>query len=355
MLGLYLGAYIIFISLVALLLLALALRPKRGQNHIKGKAFNPRVLVIMPCKGHDIELKRNLEAAASQDYENYKLITVVDSNNDSALKSIRAANAESILSNSKCANCSGKVRAISTALSRFRDYDAYVILDSDALVGKDWLTDVITPLADRRIGISTSFPLFRPIGGFWSWVKFVWGFVGISLMESESTRFGWGGTLAFRKDLLSKDDMKYFSESVSDDIALTKIAKRKGLKLAYEPDAAPIIDSDDNLAKFSEWANRQTALSIRGDPKLFYYGVVFYSASILVLLSSIILSIMVSPVFLLLLLPLLAGALKTYKRSGGSLIAACIFPLINFLYLANLLKAKGMRAIEWRGRRYSLK
>jgi cellulose synthase/poly-beta-1,6-N-acetylglucosamine synthase-like glycosyltransferase len=349
-----LTVYIVFISLVALFLFVLSFRRRPRQEYLTSKGYNPKVLVIIPCKGLDIGLAGNLTAAKRQRYSNYEVIAVVESEKDEAVRSIKAAGLKFIISKFNCRNCSGKVRNISAALSQFKGYDAYVILDSDAHVGRDWLSGIIAPLHDKRVGLSTSFPAFRPIGGFWSYVKFVWGFVGISLMESPSTRFGWGGTLAFRKDFLSKADFRRFSESVSDDIALTDIAKAKGLKIAYVPGIDIIIDSNDSFKVFWEWANRQTALSINGSGKVFYYGVIFYSASILVFLSAIILSIFVNPVFLLLLLPFIAGWAKTYRRSNGSLAAICIYPLINFVYLANLIKAKGMRKIRWRGRTYDL-
>jgi cellulose synthase/poly-beta-1,6-N-acetylglucosamine synthase-like glycosyltransferase len=354
MVGPFLIIYIVFISLVALFLLALSIKRNPGQKYRTSKDYNPKVLVIIPCKGHDIGLARNLTSAKRQSHTNYDVIAVVESKGDEAVKSIKSAGLKFIISKFNCRNCSGKVRNISAALSGFRNYDAYVILDSDAYVGREWLSSVIAPLYDKRIGISTSFPTFRPIGGFWSHVKFVWGFVGLSLMEHPATRFGWGGTLAFRKDLLSAVDFKKFSESVSDDIALTSITKAKRLRIAYTPDLGIMIDSKDDFGVFWEWANRQTAFSINGSGKVFYYGVVYYSASILVLVSAIILSISINPIFLLLLLPTVAGAARTYERSKGSLAAVCIFPLINFVYLANLIKAKGMKRVTWRGRVYDI-
>ncbi len=347
--------YEAFIALVALFLLALAARPRSGKDYRVRKGFRPRTLVIIPCRGRDIELERNLRAALVQSYRRYDAIAVVDSANDEAVQYIKAAGMRFIVSSADCKRCSGKVRAIATALEKFTNYDAYVILDSDVLAGTEWLGSIIAPLGDRHIGMATSFPTFRPIYGFWSNVKFVWGFVGSSLMESKATRFGWGGTLAFRTDLLAKADLAEFKSSVSDDIALTRIVKKKGLGIAYVPEASPVVYTQESFGSFAEWANRQTALSISGSPKLYYYGVAFYAASILCLLSGIVLSVWVSPTFLLLLLPTVASVLKTYNRSSRSIAAACISPLINFVYLANLLKAKGMGSITWRGRSYSIK
>lgn len=100
--------------------------------------------------------------------------------------------------------------------------------------------------------------------------------------------------------------------------------------------------------------NRQTAFSLVGDGRLFYYGVVFYSASILCLLSGIALAAAASPISLLLLLPTIAAMAKMYRRSG-SVAAVCISPIVNFVYLANLLKARRMGSVTWRGRSYKVR
>jgi len=82
-------------------------------------------------------------------------------------------------------------------------------------------------------------------------------------MESNITRFAWGGSLAFRSDLLEDEDLKEFSSSISDDISLLNICRRKGLKVAYVKDARVLIHSNDNFKIFLEWSNRQTALSVK--------------------------------------------------------------------------------------------
>jgi cellulose synthase/poly-beta-1,6-N-acetylglucosamine synthase-like glycosyltransferase len=353
-LGIYLEIYTVFLALVSLFLLANLFIPRTVKRYTPGKDYNPKVLVIIPCKGDDIELTENLKSAMKQDYRNYNAIAVVGSKDDSALGPIRKSGIKHYVANLNCKDCSGKVRSLAYAISKFDKYDLYVILDSDVRVESNWLSLLVAPLSDKSIGLATAYPIFEPLGGFWSKVKYAWSFVGQGLMEDKRSVFGWGGSLAFRKDLLSnKADFKYFSSAISDDIAITRIAKRKGLGIAYVPDAKIIVKQDDDFSRFTEWSNRQTALVVRASKRLFPAAVAYYSIILLLFLSSIILGVFVNIFFLLFLIPLVASAIRLYLRSGNTYMIPLYF-VMNFIYLLNILKGGTMKAITWRGRTYDL-
>lgn len=348
--------YLAFIALLSLGLLVLNLRPRRIESYPQVKRFRPRVLVVVPCKGMDLTLRDNLRSMKNQSYTNYRLVAVVDSATDTALDVIKRLKIQHIVAKGHLKGASGKVRAICAALSSIGAYDICVIADSDVLVGGDWLARLVAPLADKRIGMSTGFPIFRPVGGgFWPRVKYAWGFVGQGLMESELTRFGWGGTMAFRKNLLDGSGMADLRQSVSDDIALTKLVIKKGLRLAYVADAGITVNSNDSFKQLIEWSTRQTALSIAGYPRNYRIGLVFYSANVLVLASGVALSVLVNPVFVLLLTSFAVGAARTYSRDPErhpSVIP--IYFIMSLFYLSNLLVARRMASIRWRGGTYAL-
>ncbi|EQD35454.1 glycosyl transferase family 2 [mine drainage metagenome] len=115
----------------------------------------------------------------------------------------------------------------------FKKYEAYAIIDSDVCPKKDWLSFLISPLYDKRVGISTAYPIFKPLGGFWAEVKMVWGFVGNSMMESKRTRFAWGGSMAFTREIVNDKLLESLESALSDDITITQHAKMMGLGIAY--------------------------------------------------------------------------------------------------------------------------
>lgn len=314
-----------------------------------------QTLVIVPCRGLDYSLEANLKSILGQDYKRHDVIAVVDSPEDPSVAALESVGMKWMLSSDQCISCSGKVRAISSAIKASGKYDIYVIADSDILVNQDWLSRLLAPMANGDNGISTTFPYFEPVGGFWSKVKLIWGFVGLGMMESKLTRFGWGGSLAFRRELIQGENMEFFRSYVSDDIALTKLCRKLNLKIAYVREAMPRINSPDDFETFMEWANRQTALSVYSTKNVLRYGLLFYGASILLFISSLILSALVYPAFLIFLIPTIINAARAVKRSGKLPVSSFLISiLIPFIYFYNLSKAARMKSITWRGRDYSL-
>jgi cellulose synthase/poly-beta-1,6-N-acetylglucosamine synthase-like glycosyltransferase len=317
--------------------------------------YSPNVLVIMPVKGIDYELEKNLLSIKAQDYKKYDIIAVVDDMSDPSVEILNGLSIRTIVSSEGCKNCSGKVRAIISALSMFDRYDCYVVADSDIRVNRDWLYKLVMPLSLPTVGVVTTFPLFVPEAGFWSKVKMYWGLVGQSMMESRLTRFVWGGSMAFRKDLLDKEGLSLLSESISDDVAIMRISKKKGLTIVYAPEAKPEIHSTDNFLQFMEWSNRQTALSVNSSINVFIFGMLYFTVGIYLILSSIVLLTIGHAIFTVFLIPFLYNSVNSWRRLQFRvyyfLLISFILP---FVYLYNLMIGKSKKSINWRGNRYRL-
>lgn len=357
--------YLLFISAVFALLIAADVIKLRGRNNMEEKvhnpmAYQPRVLVIVPCRGMDRGLEGNLKSIKMQDYPDFRVIAVVDDASDPAVDATEKAEVQHIISNIKCYRCSGKVRAIASAIKMNPGYEVYAVADSDIRVEMTWLSELVAPLADKKIGVSTMFPRFAPEGGVVSLFKFAWGFVGEGLMESNATRFVWGGSMAFRRSLIAGGSrMRFFLESdfsVSDDITIMKMAMGEGLGIWYVGKYNPEVISKDSLPEFLEWSNRQAALSVLGQRRNLYVGLAYYSAESLLIITGVALA-QYNPLSLVLLLHAAISAYRTRKRAGKDataplLVASVLMP---FLYVYNLSCAAFMRRITWRGRVYSLR
>lgn len=315
-----------------------------------------RVLVMVPCKGMEITLERNLQSLKEQDYPNYKLVAIIDDKSDAALPIIKKLGITYIFGSKKYKECSGKVRAIITAMEKYKNYDVYVNIDADAECESSHIRETVAPLSDKGVGVSTTYPYFEPVGGFWSVVKMTWGLVGLGMMESKLTRFVWGGTMAYRKDLIGPKELKIFKRAIVDDITIGYFAKTKGLGWAYFNKGTIKVPTDDNITRFFEWSTRQTMLTLLGNRKVLYYGLSFYGGQALLLVSGILLTVFVSPLYVLLLVPFIIGVAKTYERARHpylSLFIVCL--LINFIFIANLLIASRKKGHwVWRGKKYPL-
>ena len=312
------------------------------------------ILVLIPARGKDLSIKMNFKKAIKY-IGKRNLLVLVDSKKDYAYKLAKDLGMRILLVKGRCSKCSGKTRAIIYALKKYNNYDAYIILDSDVSITKNWLNSLISNLNCRGYGASTTFPIFKPIkNNFWSYAKEVWGLVGISLVENEKTRFGWGGSLAFKREIIDKKLFYYLSKSkyaLSDDISITKRVKDKNMKIAYSKDIAYVY-TKENFSSFFEWSNRQTFFTLLGSNKMFYFGIAYYSAEIiLILLGGIF--IIYNPIFIFFYSHLIKSIIVGYKRikkiNFKIIVAFIIMP---FIYLINLIIAKNKKEIFWRGRKY---
>lgn len=352
--------YLSFLALIWIGLITINLSKRSNTIVIKGSKALPRVLVIMPCKGRDIMLQSGINSIKKQDYlGHYEIVAVADSPSDPSINDIKRTGIRYIIRRKMNTGGSNKVMALSTALQEFKNYDIYVVADSDIRCRPDWLRLLVEPLKDRRIGVSTAYPYFKPVrgSGFWAKVKMAWGFVGNGLMESDRTKFAWGGSMAFRKDLLDKKSLSKFRNSISDDISITKMVKGKGLGIYYLNKRVIEVPSNDDFKKFSEWATRQTALSIRGYKSNFSYGLTFYSANLLLMVSGTILTIFFNVLCIFFLVPFAIRIAKTYRRAEPgdrtvSLGFVCLF--MDLIYISNLMVARFKKEIAWRGITYKL-
>ncbi len=318
----------------------------------------PRALVILPCKGTDLTIETNMLSLRAQNYPDYDIIAVVDSKDDVAVDHIKAADLKYLIADKRFDKCSGKIKNILTAFEKYGRsdrYKVYVVVDADVTASPDWLSSLVRPLSDSRFGVSTTYPYFNPVCGTWSKIKNVWNFVGLGMMESERTRFVWGGSMAFRKELVTKELTRSMGTAVADDIEIHRACRRAGLGVYYVRKRIAFVNVRENFASFIEWANRQTALSLSADRKLIVYGKLIYGTDCLLILMGILLPFFYGAVWVFLLLPLavrIAGSYSKMERKGMYVVPATL--LVQFIYLYNIMKAARMENIQWRGIKYKI-
>lgn len=316
--------------------------------------FNGKVLVILPIKGTDYSIEENIRSVINQKDVDYNLIAVFDDENESEIPLIKKLSVDYIITDRNLRGGSGKVRAITTALKMFKNYDAYVVVDSDVKAENEWLKNLIRPLSDKTIGASTTFPYFKGVGGPWSKIKTLWGFVGMSMMESSITRFCWGGSMAFRKELIN-DSIEYFASSVSDDMAITELCARRDYKIEYCQDAVAIVNSTDNFNMFSEWSVRQTALMISRRRKYIGFGFGIYLSFIFLFWEGLILGLFYNHLFFVFLIPFILSEIRTFRRlKDKNVVYFFLQFILPYIYCVNIAVASKKRSITWRGTKYNL-
>jgi len=347
--------------------------------------FRPTVCLILPCKGPEPGLERNIEAALRQEYDNYHLTVVTDSEQDPAYGTARAVLSRNPEKHSRLCtsegseNASGKVGALLTALDDEGGRpEVYAFLDSDSLIPSTWLRELVDPLKEDSIGATTGFRWYFPAdGGFWSYVEAEWNAAGTNILFSNRYNFPWGGATAIRAETLDRINIhEIWSEAVSDDMSLNSALKNKGYMIRFLPQCTTATFADNNLQHFLSWAIRQTILTRVYNHSLWRYATVAYSFFDLTSVLGIItagLCVLFSSSWLLpsvlLLSPTLLGPFRslhrnsTFKRAMPQFrekfekaaykqaIASLIVPWV-MTYC--IIKSSRSREIEWRGRKYML-
>lgn len=344
--------------------------------------FHPVVSVIVPGRGLEPGLKDNLRTLLSQDYPTYEVLFVFDRADDPAIKIVEQLTpAPQIIIAGPATDSGQKVHNLRVAVSKIHPAsEVLVFVDTDARPGKQWLRQLVAPLADENLGAASGYRWFLPVnGGFASRLRGVWNASIASALGSDTTRnFCWGGSSAIRRSTFERLAIsERWRGTVSDDFAITRILKDGNLPIHFTPSCIVPSVGDCDFKELLEFTTRQIKITRVYAPQLWLplllgsalFTIVFFGGLILLILqilfegSFALLVAVLSIIFVL-------GAAKAFIRWRAVSIplveyrsemrrdlAAHIFlwPFASLLYLHNALVAAFSRRIKWRGITYELK
>ncbi len=356
--------------------------------------FAPFASVIAPCRGIDEGFYENIAELFNQAYPSYEIIFVTDRADDPALDVIETVREqvaacawhEVSYPVTKCvvagpASDSGqKVHNLRAAISTIDERsDVIVFVDTDARPNSQWLSSLVAPLHDEKIGASTGYRWFVPVGGLATHLRSVWNASIASALGARSDKnFCWGGSTAIRRSTFEKLEIAdRWRGSVSDDFTLTRVLQETGLPIHFVP--ACLVASVDHctMRELIEFSNRQLKItrvyaSHLWKPLLigsFLFCAVFFGGMALVITRAFIGSDYGVSLLLLLVIYALGAAkahvrlravalaLPNYKREIRNSWPAqlLLWPVSSLLFLLNAIAAAFSRRIKWRGITYDLK
>lgn len=352
----------------------------------------PPAALIIPCKGLDPEMERNLTSFLTQDYPNYQVIFAVASQKDPAYRHIverlaklpsrgaPGARKASIVVADPLHSRGEKVDNLLRGLAAV-DPDATVLVfaDADARPGPDWLRSLVAPLQDTSVTVSTGFRWYLPGQGFASQLRAAWDTSIATLLGEHKHNFAWGGSMAFRatdfKRLHVAD--RYWAGTVSDDYAVTRAVREAGGKIRFEPRSLLASWEDSTFPAFVRWANRQIIITRVYAPRLWWLGFashILYCGTFL--LGMILLGLpgcraewriaIAASLLLILNLGIAKGRLRSiitreiFPQESATRAQVLsrywqLAPLVPWVMLFNFVVAGFTRRIEWRGTHYELR
>ena len=346
--------------------------------------YAPRVAVICPCKGAEPGLEGNLTALTNFDFPEYEIFFVMASGLDPARNVIDRVNAASkrtihLVTAGSPKDCSEKVNNLRAAVKEAGDqFEVFVFVDSDARLGRSWLSHLVAPLADPRAGAASTYRWYFPTrGGLASAMLSAWNAAVATQLGEGAGNFCWGGGTAIRVQIFySIEALEAWKGAVSDDWALTGALERAGLPIRFVPECLAPTLHDVNGEELLEFTNRQMILTRVYSPRRWWTAALVHLSYCLTLLFAafVMLSRMFTGdswmgLFLLTFLVALLAAGKGALRATAVLDllpdwrAKCdeaswawivLAPVVPYLFLWNFLASAFGRRIRWRGIRYQL-
>ncbi len=364
-------------------------------NNSSGGA-GEKVIVVSPCiirkmSRSDIDafLSTLMQLITLEEID--KIIIVVDNEED--LKILEDEQLSKIVLGNKlvtrisdksiCRECSGKNRAIATAL---RDLEGYsgsnilILLDCDANFTNlsNYVKILSKTIGNRNNTLITSYRWYTP-QNLCSILYNTISTMFFDVLLSNRTRIVWGGFMVFS---LSKAlEYKVFEEllnEVADDATIRRVFSRKNADILFCPMCLGFTDVKCGSGWFREfisWATRQFLMIRIYTPRGFKYVLIGYTAlMILMLLPILILPLSsdfsIKLVYMITIPMILLGVIKTllllselkmyyprnllYRGFTWFLIYLLVSSARSLIATPLLIKTRFIKEFEWRGQKYCL-
>ncbi len=244
--------------------------------------FHPtgHVAVIAPCKGLDVDLAGNLRGLMRQDYDDYEVIFVVQSEDDPACGVIRQVLAEEtgvparIVVAGPAVSCSQKVHNLRVATADLPEWVEYLaFVDSDARPGPQWVRMLIRQLrfsqvGRPQVGAVTGFRWMTPVrDSLANHLAYSINGRVMSLLGRSSHYLVWGGSWAIRRERFDEIGLwQAWGGMLADDLTATRVLRRHRLTVRFEPACVVASPTDFQPAEMFFFLRRQYLMTLGSLP-----------------------------------------------------------------------------------------
>jgi cellulose synthase/poly-beta-1,6-N-acetylglucosamine synthase-like glycosyltransferase len=229
-----------------------------------------KATIILCLRGPDPFLSDCIRALLYQNYSNYTVQIVIDSESDPAwtIAQTTLQKYDSTVPikvnalRSPRSTCSLKCSALLQAVAEMEpDCEVVALIDADTIAHPDWLSDLVAPLSNPQVGITTGGRWYTPVDSRWGTLhRYVWNaFASLSMYHN---KIAWGGTLAFRTTLLQAAPAEaMWGDALCEDVPLREAALAQGLSIQFVPSLMMVNQEEIQFSSFLNWARRQLLLT----------------------------------------------------------------------------------------------
>lgn len=350
--------------------------------------YAPTTALICPCKGIERGLEDNLTALTRFEYANYEIYFALATSLDPALKIIERVKAASprpvhIVIAGPPEDCSEKVFNLRRTVEALpANFEVLVFTDSDVRLPRGWLSKLIAPLQDARVGATTTYRWIIPsgqlgAGGFSSALASAWNAAVATLLGKQTDNFCWGGGTAIRRKTFNDVGvLEAWNGALSDDFAMTAALEAAGLPIIFCPECLAATIHPWTGSQLIEFTNRQIQITKMYSPRRWRMGALAHLSYSITFLFALLFTFntmvegdpWLQLALMILVIPLLAamkGAIRTIAvnellpeqrtrlREWGW-VWSLLAPIVPFLFSWNFIISLVSKRIRWRGIRYEL-
>jgi len=275
--------------LQGILILMEGLRAARHMRTFRPRrARRERISVFCPCKGTDAEFEKNIRSILEQDYPNYDVTFVVESEKDPAYTALRGFGVTNILVAGRATDCGQKVHNLGYAVTHTgaAPADILVFCDSDARFPHDWLSKLAAPL--DATNITTGYRWYV-VGRAHlpTLLRSGWNASTVGVLGDHNRNFAWGGSTAMYRETFERlNILQEWGGSVSDDYSITNAAHRSGTKIVFVPECLIPTYGESTWHELFEFTTRQIVITRVYHARLWrvsFIGLVIFNAAFFIL------------------------------------------------------------------------
>lgn len=225
----------------------------------------PKTAVLLCLRGADPFLPDCLRSLLNQNYPQYDLKIIIDSEQDPAwqvvsdtLNQLGATNFQISHLRTIRATCSLKCSSLIQVVSDLDEsYKVVALVDADTIVHPNWLRELVSPLTNPSVGATTGNRWYVPTGRYWgSLVRYIWNVSAIVQMFFYG--IPWGGTLAIKTEVIRQTGLlEKWGQAFGEDTMIRSVLSQHHLQVKFVPSLIMLNREETDLPGLRYWLQRQ--------------------------------------------------------------------------------------------------
>ena len=274
----YIIATAYFFFIVQLFIIIRSFGYTRRERKANRPTYTPKVAIIAPHYGWDADTEAHATGLLHQDYGGaYEVFFVTHQKSDSGHDvsyphlcaiaephpNIHVLLAPNIVENDLPR--SQKVQNLMTAIEVLPDdIEVIAFVDADVAIREDWLTLLVNPLQEADIGTTVGGRFYFPqTWNIASLVESIWVNFQMSVQGDHPFTMVWGGSNAFRREMLEKAQiLERWEQATIEDLNTTLAMRDVKQKIHFVPDCVAVTHTANRTwHQIVEFTNRQMIMT----------------------------------------------------------------------------------------------